>query len=371
MGRHHVALSLIGCMALAGCAASDESGGGGTNTFGTGGAFAPPATGGTVAPAPGTTGTPTTPPATTPPTTTVPSTGTGGMTMDPMTPPATGSGGMGAVAGMGSVEMEPTPPTPPPTGSGDSSCLDGITTFAAAGPFEYMPMHQGSVKIWVPMVPAGCKVPIIHLANGTGATCSAYQNVLNRFASHGFLTTCYENTNTGAGTQGVMAIETVIMNHGEMAATKIGSTGHSQGGQAAFTVLAQAETKWGDTYTYAGLAMEPASGFGSQPPGGSWQSVYGTINSPMFMFSGTADTLVSQSWVSQGFTALNDSIEAYHWSAVGATHIPTPQPQTMEVGVPWFRWKLLGDNEACKAFFALEAGSGWNKVADQNAKACM
>ena len=48
---------------------------------------------------------------------------------------------------------------------------------------------------------------------------------------------------------------------------------------------------------YAGLAMEPASGFGTQPTGGTWQSIYGKIKSPMFMFSGTADMLVSEAWV--------------------------------------------------------------------------
>jgi hypothetical protein len=251
------------------------------------------------------------------------------------------------------------------------ACLAGVTDFSAAGKFQYQARHSGTVKIWVPTVPAGCKVPIVHLANGTGASCSAYQQVLNRLASHGFLTTCYENTNTGAGTQGITAIETVYKNHADIADTKIGSTGHSQGGQAAFTVLEKAEAKWGPSYTYAGLAMQPASGFGSQPSPGPWSAVYGRIKSPMFMFSGTSDTLVSAAWVQRGFDALSDTIEAYNWSAVGATHIPTPQTATNQVAVAWFRWKLLGDNEACKAFKALPDGSGWNSVKEQNAKSCL
>jgi hypothetical protein len=256
-------------------------------------------------------------------------------------------------------------------GTGGPSCLDGIKTYGAAGPFQYQARHSGTVKIWVPTVPAGCKVPVVHLANGTGATCSAYQQVLNRLASHGFLTTCYENTNTGAGTQGITAIETVYRNHAALADTKIGSTGHSQGGQAAFTVLEKAEAKWGPSYTYAGLAMQPASGFGSQPSPGPWSAVYGRIKSPMFMFSGTADILVSAAWVQRGFDALSDTIEAYNWSAVGATHIPTPQAATNQVAVAWFRWKLLGDNEACKAFKALPGGADWNSVKEQNAKSCL
>ena len=47
--------------------------------------------------------------------------------------------------------------------------------------------------------------------------------------------------------------------------------------------------------------------------------------------------LVSEGWVSRGFNALSDSVEAYNWSARGSTHIPTPQDETAEVGVPWFR----------------------------------
>ena len=43
----------------------------------------------------------------------------------------------------------------------------------------------------------------------------------------------------------------------------------------------------------------------------------------------------------------------------------------MPVAVAWFRWKLLGDNEACKAFKALPAGADWNSTKEQNAKSCL
>jgi hypothetical protein len=272
-----------------------------------------------------------------------------------------GAGGAGA-GGAGAGGTGGAPPT--------ASCLDGVKDYGKDGPFEFKAAHEGSVKIWVPMVPAGCKVPIIHLANGTTATCSAYQPILNNLASHGFLTTCYENPNTGAGTQGIMAIETVIKSHGEMADKKIGSTGHSQGGQASFVVLSFAEDKWGDEYTYAGLAMQPATMFGSQPVGGV-NAVYAKINSPMFMFNGSADILVSRGWVSSAFRMLDDAVEAYHWTGVGATHVPTPNSHTVEIATAWFRWKLLGDNEACKYLRALDGGARWEEIEAQNSKPCM
>jgi fermentation-respiration switch protein FrsA (DUF1100 family) len=282
----------------------------------------------------------------------------GGIAGGPMTGGTT-AGGMGGMGGT------------PPTGMGESGCLDGITNYDTAGPFKFEMKTQGRVKMWAPMVPAGCKVPMVHLNNGTTANCGNYMNVLERFASHGFLTLCYEDPNTGAGTMGVMAFEAAMMAYPDLYAKKIGSTGHSQGGQAAFATLALSEAKWGmEEFIYAGLAMEPASGFGTQPSGG-WQPLYAKIKSPMFAFSGTADMLVPQAWVQQGYDALNDSIEAYHWSAVGATHIPTPQPETMQVGVAWWRWKLLGDQKACEWFKKLPDGNKWNVVKEQNVKPCM
>lgn len=253
---------------------------------------------------------------------------------------------------------------------GGGSCLDGITDYENAGPFQFTTATSGMVKIWVPKVPSGCKVPVIHLANGTTATCANYQGALERFASHGFLTTCYESPNTGAGDQGITAFDAAFAMYPDLADNKLGSTGHSQGGQAAFTVLQLAEAKWGDKMIYAGLAMEPASGFGTQPTGGTWQQVYAKIKSPMFMFSGTADTLVAESWVQQAYDAMNKANEVYWWSAVGATHIPTPVGPEQQVSIPWFRWKLLGDKAACEFFKKMPDGPNWDPRKSENEKAC-
>jgi len=181
---------------------------------------------------------------------------------------------------------------------------------------------------------------------------------------------CYESTNTGAGDQGLSALSTARSAFPDIVSNKIGSMGHSQGGQAAFTVLERAETQWGSSFVYAGLAMQPASGFGAQPRSRSWQSVYRNIKSPMFMFSGTADILVSESWVQRAFNALSPTVEAYNWSRQGSTHIPVPNNETAEIGVPWFRWKLLGDESACRRFYTLRSGSAWDVEDEQNARTC-
>jgi fermentation-respiration switch protein FrsA (DUF1100 family) len=102
--------------------------------------------------------------------------------------------------------------------------------------------------------------------------------------------------------------------------------------------------------------------------------VYAKIKSPMFMFSGTADTLVSASWVQQAYSAMPATNEVYWWSATGATHIPVPNTPEEQVSIPWFRWKLLGDGAACRFFKAMPGNSmispGWTKQMSENEKPC-
>lgn len=250
----------------------------------------------------------------------------------------------------------------------DEFCLEGIDASDLSGPYDFDYDSSGRVNLYVPEVPSGCRVPVVHVANGTGATCSMYNDLLGALASHGFLAACYEDTNTGAGDQGLEAIEVARARYPNLVSNKIGSAGHSQGGMAAFTVLANAEDAFGPSFTYAGLAMQPASGFGETPWGG-WRPRYASIESPMFMFSGSADILVSASWVQSGFNALSDDVEAYFWEKFGSTHIPVPAGDAAEVGIPWFRWKLLGDQDACEDFYALLNGA-WSVQDEQNAVSC-
>jgi len=251
------------------------------------------------------------------------------------------------------------------------ACLDGITNYGMDGPFKMTTKTVGVINYYVPGVPADCKVPVVHLANGTGATCSVYLPSLQRLATHGFLAACYENANTGNGDQGLQALDTALMTFPDLADNKFGSTGHSQGGMAAFTVLARAEKKYGTKMIYAGLAMEPASGFGSSPVDEPWQQMYADIKSPMFMFSGLGtDGLVAQTWVQQAYDATSKTEEAYFWTAAGATHIPVPNGQEEEISIPWFRWKLLGDKAACEFFKKMPDGKKWEEKAKQNVAAC-
>jgi hypothetical protein len=281
--------------------------------------------------------------------------------------PLGGSGGIGAGAdGVGgSAGGSDGEPPPPPLGD---HCLDGITNYTTDGPFTYTTSTSGQVKFWVPNVPAGCKVPIVHLANGTGATCSTYGAILQHLASHGFLTTCYENTNTGQGTQCLTAIQTALSEYPDLADNKVGSTGHSQGGGGAIMCVYRAEQEFGDEITIVGHAMEPAHGYGDSPA--NYATYYGQIRSPIFMFNGSSDGLVSATWVGQGFSALDDTVEAYWYEAIGAAHIPIPTRWTEESTVAWFRWKLLGDSQACEYFKNMPNTADWDLQGSQSETGC-
>ncbi len=279
-----------------------------------------------------------------------------------------GTGGEAAASGAdsaGSTGIGGTAGTPA------SSCLDGITDYSSNGPFRYSSESSGNVKMLIPDVPAGCKVPMVHYSNGTFGTCTFYSALLVRLASHGFLALCYEDMNTGAGRYGIEAFEAALSQYPELADHKFGSTGHSQGGMASLVTLQYAEAQWGKDAIYAGLAMEPASGFGDTPSE-SWQTLYAQIQSPVFMFSGlVTDTLVIQAWVQQAFDALDDSTEAYFWAKSGANHITTINQDGNEVLIPWFRWKLLGDRNACQYLKDIPANdASWTTVDAQNEVTC-
>ena len=292
-------------------------------------------------------------------------------------PPAASSRAPAHTATSGSSQDESDAGVPPaadsggaPTPAEDTSCLDGVTQLANAGPFTFAARTSERLKLWVPALRAGCKTPVVHFANGTGAQCAAYQPLLERLASHGFLTVCAESTNTGTGVPGSEAFEAVLAMYPELAAHKLGSLGHHAGGQGALLTVQQAEVKWNAHGQYTAFAIAPLSGHGAQPPSGDWRAAYAAVKSPVLLMSGSADSLVSEALVGATFAALSDRLEAYWLSGVGVVHIPLPLEPMQQLAVPWLRWKLLGDAQACAHFKQLASDPRWELSGEQGAKPC-
>ncbi|WP_157357315.1 alpha/beta hydrolase [Amycolatopsis nigrescens] len=251
-----------------------------------------------------------------------------------------------------------------------ASCLPKVDDYTADGPFDFVTDDADNAKMWIPQgLPAGCRVPIIHLANGTGARCSMYGETLEHFASHGFVAACYDDTDTGQGTQAIEAIQTVIAKYPDIVDTRYGFTGHSQGGGGAILGVYRAEQQWGTAATYAGFGIEPAHGFGDSPS--NWASLYAEIQSPVSMFNGSRDGLVSEDWVRRGYDALSGSVEKAWYEGVGAGHMtPIPNSYASEMGLAWFRWQLLSDPDACQYFNGMPDSSTWNLQETANLSPC-
>jgi hypothetical protein len=270
----------------------------------------------------------------------------------------------------GGTTTTTTAPTTTTTSPPSSSCLPPVTSYTTQGSFTFTTDTSGATKMWIPQnLPSGCRVPIIHFANGTGASCSTYTSTLQHFASHGFVGACYESTQTGQGTQAITAIEAVTARYPNIVSTSYGFTGHSQGGGGAILGVYRAEQKWGTARTYTGFGVEPAHGYGDSPS--NWTTLYGQINSSISMFNGSDDGLVSASWVGDGYNALKPSLEKAWYEAVGASHTsPVPNSYASEMGLAWFRWQLLDDSAACQYFKNMPSSSRWNLQQAHNLSAC-
>lgn len=257
--------------------------------------------------------------------------------------------------------------------SSENECLMDINDYTRGqGRYQVRRANDGRVKVWVPSnLPSGCKVPVVHLANGTGGTCMTYGTILQNLAEYGFVATCYENMNTGQGTQAIEAIKKVMQNHSDIVdPNRIGFMGHSQGGGATMTGLSRGEDQWPNA-TMSGLAMQPAAGFGNAPM--NWAQMSAGLTSPVCMFNGTADTLVLPFYARISWTAMTNPSQFRVWytaTSMDSTHIPTPNNPTREISVPWFRWTLLGDANACEAFKALTDTNRWDLTERHLMPAC-
>ena len=237
----------------------------------------------------------------------------------------------------------------------ESWCVaDGATSSEQFGPYEVETTTLDRTVIVKPKnVPEGCKLPVVHFSNGTGAQCSFYAEITEQIASHGFIVSCYKSMNTGSGNACIKGLEAVYKHFPEISADLVGSTGHSQGGGASVTCAYHAEQKWGESKKYATSAIQPAHGMGRF----GYAREYAQIKSPVFMMNGDRDILVPGFWVRSGFNALSSEV---HWyQANGAGHM-RPHTWARSSTLLFFKWKLLGDEAAKDAFLSLPESSYWS-----------
>jgi len=218
------------------------------------------------------------------------------------------------------------------------------------------------VITYIPAIPEGCKVPVLHFSNGTYGTCAfgEYVKVFEHMASHGFIVSCFESQQTGSGKQCMNALDIVHENYENLVADKIGSMGHSQGGGGSLACIKFAQDKWGEEKIFAVQAIEPAHGMNNL----EFKSQYPKINSSVFILSGDSDLLVSHEMIEKGYVLLNS--ETYWFEAKDTQHILGISGPINNSAIPWFRWKLLSDAAAGKLFNELHLTDSWTKIKSKN-----
>lgn len=286
-----------------------------------------------------------------------------------------GGGGSVASGGTGGVpsadaaidDAEESPRDAAMSDPRDENCLAEISDYKNPGPFEYEATSSGSIEIWRPAVPGGCKIPIVHFAHGVHLGCTNYEAVLEHLASHGFLALCYESSQTGGGTQCIEAVELAREQYPDLVSDKVGFAGHCQGGVSAILCAARAEERWPEL-TFAVQAGAPEHGFVGSVE--DWAGLYGAVESPVFMFNGSDDMLAPAELVGQGLDHLSAETEVTWYEATGAAHVPLPYPWLQESAVAWFRWKLLDDLDACAYWKSMPESDAWEMKAESNAAPC-
>ncbi|HEX3694429.1 MAG TPA: hypothetical protein VH374_03475 [Polyangia bacterium] len=275
--------------------------------------------------------------------------GTGGETV--------GSGGQpdaGMAAGSGGAPADIDASTMTDAGAdiAVSSAWPPVTDYAAAGPFATMrtnntgPGNGYDIFRPVDLGAGGRKHPIISWNNGTLYAIDLYKDLLDHWASYGFVVIgAHTNTTAGGGVHKA-AIDWLVAQNGAAASpfhnvldlTKIGASGHSQGGGA---TLAAAANKPGTTGIVASLPLMPILSFEADA------SILGKQTAPLLLISATMDdrsTMVAdQTLAAVTSPFVTAAFKGVHEDAMSAAmHAPA---------LAWFRFQLMDDQNARSFFY--------------------
>jgi hypothetical protein len=257
-------------------------------------------------------------------------------------------GAFGGLLGGGGGSTAGSEPVAVPMGT---SCLKGAGNFTANGPYRVKKKDvtigsQGAYTIfWPDPLEASCKHPIVAWGNGTAVTGSdIYGFYQEHAASYGIVVIASHNDNVGAGTFHTAAIDYMLkenMTQGSeffgKLGTKVGTSGHSQGGAGANVAASHPNVE----------AIGNVQGaFGSAPRGAAF-----------LCLTGTAD-IATEGCKSAVNSATSPALYA-NWE--GGDHISTATLLGFITGDPgtkqyqrlytaWFRCFLADDSVACAMF---------------------
>jgi hypothetical protein len=179
--------------------------------------------------------------------------------------------------------------------------------------------------------------------------------VLRHWATHGFIVTASTSTNTGDAVEMIACLEWILEQNavsgpymGRVDPTKIGASGHSQGGGGTLMTGRDARI----------TATAPLQPYILGGLGGFQSSSITEQRGPMFLMSGSEDSVASPT-LNQQPVFEDTNVPVFWGNLQGATHTGTAIGSIGGYRGPataWFRLHLMGDESARSLFYGTNCG---------------
>jgi hypothetical protein len=238
-----------------------------------------------------------------------------------------------------------------------ASALQVDARYKVAGPWSVSTGSGWSPSIWYGVTTyyptnlgaSGYRHPIPSWGNGTGNSCNTYGSMLRHYASWGLVVVCANSGWTGSGNEiwaaaqwmrGQNSASGSVFN-GKLATNAIGSGGGSQGASGAVNaaILSSGQIK-----SIAAVALV-------DPQWHIWGPVpsFGQLRAPIFLLSGTNDSLITQSQQQTYYSQVPGG--AAKAARTGADHNNINQADFgLGYTTAWLKYTLERDGVARTAF---------------------
>ena len=198
--------------------------------------------------------------------------------------------------------------------------------------------------------------PMILMVNGTGGKATKYEPQFELFASWGFIVVGNQDKGTGSGKTTITTLNYMLTQNEDPGSVfyhkidtdNIGITGFSQGGAAVFNALTKFEEA---KYFKSAAPLSPVQEAGSHTMTDYGYDITG-VKCPVLLLAGTegdfeVKTVIPPEEMFNMYDRL--SVPKAMARRIGMDHDHMMHSAGGYV-IAWFRWQLMGDEEAAKAF---------------------
>ena len=198
--------------------------------------------------------------------------------------------------------------------------------------------------------------PMILVVNGTGGKATRYEPGFELYASWGFITVGTQDKNTGTGETTIMTLHYMLEQNDnpdsvfyhKIDVDNIGITGFSQGGAAVFNVLTKYEEA---SYFKAAAPLSPVCEKTAQETT-NYPYDSADVKCPILVMTGTSGDF--ETALVSPLGEMNKQYDKITMPKVMARRVGMDHDHMMYSAggyvMAWFRWQLMGDEEAAKAF---------------------